>query len=178
MALLAICMYSLGCPHRLVVLDYLWKPLRQEEHFNNLAVAKSINECQNLFWVPFRLPTSRLSLTAWLHENPNFRRCLHFFYWMFVKNLAWGTGHIYNLCNLPRSWLPLTEFCPVWPGYENPKKILLFSRHFSKMFANCFFLSKYVPKLCHKLLKVSQIQNEQGKKVCKTTAFRCYQRFS
>ena len=63
----------------LVVLDYLWKPLRQEEHFNNLAVAKSINECQNLFWVPFRLPTSRLSLTAWLHENPNFRRCLHFY---------------------------------------------------------------------------------------------------
>ena len=29
-----------------------------------------------------------------------------------------GTGHIYRLCKLPRSWLPLTEFCPVWPGYK------------------------------------------------------------
>ena len=29
-----------------------------------------------------------------------------------------GPGHIYSLRRLPHSTLPLTEFRPVWPGYE------------------------------------------------------------
>ena len=37
---------------------------------------------------------------------------------MWKNSLELGTGHIYNLCKLPHSWLPLTEFCPVWPGYK------------------------------------------------------------
>ena len=67
-----------------------------------------------------------------------------------ANNCALGTGHIYTLCKLPRSWLPLTEFCLVWPGY----KVGMSCQKTSKQ--NPCLIPKKIVKPCLKILTTHQ----------------------